>query len=121
MKKSRTKLIKEMGYVCAPACLSIKAKYTIFSENDLKGSGLAISIYDRDQLLFVKNIKSRRMFTSRYDYDDCVVSLMRHIFMHDREEFRLKFLEGNIKGLFFYDNLKYVRSKLGPIIFHRKR
>ena len=41
--------------------------------------------------------------------------------MHDREEFRLKFLEGNIKGLFFYDNLKYVRSKLGPIIFHRKK
>ncbi len=117
----RKRLITEMGYVCAPSCLSIKAKYTVFNESNLKGAGLQFLIYDRDQLLFIKNIKSKRSFTSRYDYDDCVVSLMRHIFMHDREEFRLKFLEGNIKGLFFYDNLKYVRSKLGPIIFHRKK
>ena len=113
-------LIKEMGYICSPSNLSIKAEHKLLERKGSGGAGIELSIYDNGQFLFSQNYITKISYTSRYQYDEIVKDILTHMFSQTRKDFIKYILKDKIKGTYFYDNLKVVRSKLGTIIFKRK-
>ena len=114
------KLIKEMGYVCSPSNISIKLKCKLVNRTARSGSGVEISIFDGARLLFSEDFASKALFRSRFEYDQVLKEILEYMFRYTRKDFIQYVLKDKMQGIYFYDNLKKVRNKLGTIVFKKR-
>jgi len=117
--KKRKSIPKEIGYVCIPNIFNIKLKHQMINKANRSGMGIAITIFNEKKIIFYKDVVLEKVLTSRFDYDDILKNILKHMFQLDRNDFIKYISKGDMYGIQFYDNIKKVQSKLGTIIFQK--
>ena len=116
----KKEIIDEMSYVCTPSNFKIRMKYQLLKEKRHTAKRIKMYIYDNDKVIYSKHFKNfQKAPTSRFDYDDMLKRILKNMFELNRDSFNTYITKNSQHGLYFYDSLKRVQSKLGTTIFRK--
>jgi len=105
--------IKEIEYVCSPSDLYIRMI------RDPSCGKVQVSFHNLNSRSFFVS-QTMRMTDRKTDFDLVLKHVLVSLFeMYGRDGFQEDILNGEIQGLFFYDNLEKVQSKAGSLIWKR--
>jgi len=105
--------IKEIDYVCSPSDLYIRMVH------DPSHGKVQVNFHNFNSRNFFVS-QTMRITDKKEDFDVLLRVILISLFeMYDRAGFQENILNGEIQGLFFYDNLEWVKSKSGSLIWKR--